>query len=177
MPRLRHFDNLNTARFVTFSCYHRYRLLTDPNVIESFLHELDSIRKKYDLKLFGYVIMPEHVHLVVHPRDGLGLGRVIGELKSLSARSMLPLLQGNHARLTDRLIVTRGGEERLAFWQLRCYDHNCRTPETVKEKIVYCHKNPVVRGLVADPGEWRWSSYNWYEGRADVPLAMDELDA
>jgi len=177
MPRLRHLDNLNTARFVTFSCYHRYRLLTDTDVIQLFLNELDNIRKKFDLRLFGYVIMPEHVHLVIHPRDGLGLGRIIGELKSLSARSMLPLLQGNHTRLTDRLRVTRGGEERLAFWQLRCYDHNCRTPETVKEKIGDCHKNPVVRGLVADPGDWVWSSYNWYEGSVNVPLAMDELDS
>ena len=94
MPRLRHLDNLNSARFVTFSCYHRYRLLTDTDVIQLFLNELDNIRKKYDLRLFGYVIMPEHVHLVIHPRDGLGLGRIIGELKSLSAQLMLPLLQG-----------------------------------------------------------------------------------
>ena len=49
-------------------------------------------------------------------------------------------------RLRHRLAVTRRGEVRLVFWQARYYDHNCRTPETVKEKIVYCHKNPVTEG-------------------------------
>ena len=89
---------------------------------------------------------------------------------------MLLLRRANHSRLMDRLVVDRGGEIRLAFWQAQCYDHNCRTFETVKEKIMYCHKNPVARGLVTDPGDWIWSSYNWYEGQVDVPLAMDEID-
>jgi putative transposase len=44
------------------------------------------------------------------------------------------------------------------FWQKRCYDHNCRTNETVLENIKYCHKNPVTRGLVKDPGDWQWSA-------------------
>lgn len=176
MPRLRHIDDLNTTRFVTFSCYHRFRLLTDTAVIQTFLSQLDGIRNQYQLKLYGYVIMPEHVHLVVHPPNGVGLGRVIGELKSRSARSMLPQLHQNRSRSTTRLTVNRRGEVRLAFWQARCYDHNCRTVETVKEKIVYCHKNPGARGLVTDPGDWMWSSYNWYEGRTDVPLAVDEID-
>jgi putative transposase len=176
MPRLRHFDHLSTARFVTFSCYRRYRLLTDPSLIQMFLNELDALRTKCRLKYFGYVIMPEHLHLVCHPPDGLSLGRVVGELKSRSARPMLAMLHATYGRRVDRLQVVRRGRQRLAFWQARCYDHNCRMPETVMEKIRYCHKNPVVRGLVTDPGNWVWSSNHWYEGRRDVPLAMDELD-
>jgi putative transposase len=177
MPRLRHFDHLNTARFVTFSCYHRYRLLTDPSVIRMFLRKLDAIRTKYRLKYFGFVVMPEHVHLVCHPPDGVALGQVIGELKARSAKPMLSLLRAEYGRRIDRLQVVRRGRVRLAFWQARCYDHNCRAPETVKEKIRYCHKNPVVRELVNEPGDWEWSSYNWYEGHEDAPLAMDDMGA
>ena len=164
------------ARFVTFSCYHRFRLLTSPAVIQVFLDELDGVRSRHSLRLFGYVIMPEHVHLVLWPPDRLKLGVVIGQLKSLSARRMLPLLQNRRGSTLDRLEVKRGGENRIAFWQIRCYDHNCRTPETVREKIVYCHKNPVVRGSVSDPADWRWSSFNWYAGREDVPISMDEAN-
>jgi len=141
----------------------------------TFLNQLDRIRNQYQFKLHGYVIMPEHVHMVLHPPDGMRLGRVIGELKSRSARLILQVFR-ERGRPIDRLTVTRGGKVCLAFWQARCYDHNCRTPETVKEKIIYCHKNPVTRGLVSGPGDWRWSSYNWYEGRNDVPLAMDAID-
>ena len=106
----------------------------------------------------------------------LKLGRVIGRLKSQLARRMPPLLHGGHGRRVDRLRVTRGGEDRLVFWQIRCYDHNCRSFETAKEKIDYCHRNPVKRGLVSEPGEWRWSSYNWYAGNSDVLISMDESD-
>ena len=57
-----------------------------------------------------------------------------------------------------------------------CYDHNCRTLETVLEKINYCHNNPVRAGLVGDPGDWKWSSYGWYQGDIDVPIIMDKIE-
>ena len=176
MPKLRHYDNFNTARFVTFSCYHRYQLLNSRAAQDCFVHQLRSIRDRYRLKLFGYVIMPEHVHLVMHPTTTLALGRVIGELKSLSARAILSSNQMVTDQERSRLRITRRGESRVAFWQPRCYDHNCRTPETVVEKINYCHNNPVKRGLVGSPADWRYSSYRWYQGVEDVPLEMDELD-
>ncbi|MCB2231146.1 hypothetical protein KQH82_10565 [bacterium] len=74
-------------------------------------------------------------------------------------------------------MIRKDGRERWAFWQPRCYEQKCRTPQTVLEKIRYCHLNPVKRGLVKEPGAWRWSSYNWYEGRSDVPIAMDEFES
>lgn len=176
MPLLRHFDHLNTARFVTFSCFHRYRLLTATPVLNVFIHELNGLRARHNLKLYGYVVMPEHVHLVMWLPDTLRLGAVIGELKSYSAKRVLPLLKFQQARSLDRLTVVRRGIQQTVFWQSRCYDHNCRTCEAVSEKIEYCHNNPVKRGLAAEPGDWLWSSYNWYVGRTDVPIQMDEPD-
>ena len=44
------------------------------------------------------------------------------------------------------------------------------------EKFNYCHNNPVVAGLVREPSEWKWSSYNWYQGATDVPIEMDAFD-
>ncbi|MBU0983419.1 MAG: transposase [candidate division Zixibacteria bacterium] len=176
MTQLRHYDNLGTARFVTVSCYHRYRLFSNAVVIRLFLEELDQIRSRYDLRILGYVVMPEHVHVVVWPLDGLAFGRVVGELKSRSARAILAHLRTESTRPLDRLSVTRDGEKRTVFWQRRCYDHNCRTPEAVREKINYCHMNPVKRGLVRSPCDWRWSSFNWYEGKRDVPLDVDEWE-
>ena len=173
MPRLRHYDHLNTARFVTFSCYRRHKLLTSPGVIMVFLHTLQSIRARYAIRIFGYVVMLEHIHLVLHPPDSLKLGPVIGELKSQSASR---IIAEGLVTLPCNCTIVKDGRRRQAFWQPRCYDHNCRTPETVVEKINYCHNNPVARGLVTEPGEWQWSSYNWYAGVSDAPLAMDELE-
>jgi len=50
-------------------------------------------------------------------------------------------------------------------------------PESTREKIEYCHANPVRKGLVKCPSEWRWSSYKWYEGHTDVPIEMDAIEA
>ncbi len=162
MPRLRHYDDLGTARFVTFCCYRMGEYLLDSLSRELLVKYLREARTKHLFKLMAYVIMPEHVHLVMWPPDGMKLGLVIGEIKSKMAREYfaftMPDIQGTRV-----------------FWQKRCYDHNCRTPETVREKIEYCHNNSVRRGLVQEPGDFEWSSYNWYQGMRNVPLDMDEV--
>lgn len=163
MTRLRHFDHLGTGRFVTFSCYRRLPFLSETRPKEIFLRQLDLARTKHCFKILGYVVMPDHVHLVLYPLEGMKMGLVIREIKSHSARQYF----AEHP-------VGEPDAKRV-FWQLRCYDHNCRTSETVREKINYCHNNPVKLGLVSDPGEWIWSSYNWYHGVSDVPLGVDEI--
>jgi len=120
--------------------------------------------------------MPEHVHLVVLPPDDALLGIEIGRLKSLTAREMLPILRSQPGQKIDKLSIVRNGVKRPAFWQARCYDHNCRTPQTVREKIIYCHKNPVTRGLVDAPENWPWSSYRWYSGLDGVELEIDGIE-
>jgi len=172
MPKLRHYDHLNTARFITFSCYRRHMLLTTKPVILAFLETLLSIRLQHHIRIFGYVIMPEHAHLVLHPRIKSKLGAVIGELKSKSASR---IIAEGLITLPANCRVVKDGRERRIFWQPRCYDHNCRTTLTVVEKINYCHNNPVVRKLAGEPGQWQWSSFNWYAGQSDVPLEMDEF--
>ena len=164
MPKLRHYDNTGTARFVTFNCFHNETTLNNDRARDILIKYINYARNKHRFLLLGYVIMPEHLHLVLLPTDGMPLGRVVGEIKSLTARewfrSNAPQLKGMQH----------------AFWQKRCYDHNCRTPESVRGKIEYCHRNPVLRGLVRESKDWNWSSYNWYQGVRDVPLEMDKYE-
>ena len=163
MPRLRHFDHEDTARFVTFNCYRNLKALDSYDAKQILVKRINEIRSKHDFKLLGYVIMPNHVHLVIHPPNGMPLGRVVGQIKSLTARDWFSRsnIEPNHRRV---------------FWQKRCYDHNCRTNKAVREKIEYCHNNPVTAGLAKEPGEWTWSSYNWYLGVRDVPIAIDSVE-
>jgi putative transposase len=172
LTNLRHYDHLGTARFVTFSCYHRFRLLSDASVIRTFLTELGSLRK-LGVKILGYVVMPEHVHLVLLPPDAMQVGLEVGHLKSRSARQMLAILEKSAGGKTYQLWTDRNSKSRRVFWRRRCYDHNCRSPEKTREKIEYCHKNPVTRGLAQEPGDWPWSSYRWYAGLDGVELEID----
>jgi putative transposase len=101
---------------------------------------LDHIRYRYNLLVAGYVVMPEHVHLLVsEPRRG-SLARFVQALK---------------------LSVALRRPER-PFWQARYYDFNVRSEEKRIEKLRYMHRNPVVRGLVAKPEDWKWSSFRHY---------------
>lgn len=163
MPKLKHYDDLGTARFVTFSCYRRGGYLSDPGALELIVRHIERARVNHGFKLWGYVIMPEHVHLVLLSPDSMRLGLVIREIKSKMAREYFALTMSD--------VVGIG-----VFWQKRCFDHNCRSQKTTREKIVYCHNNPVKRGLVREPSEYKWSSYNWYQGRRNEPLAMDECE-
>ncbi len=165
MTTLRHFDDEGTARFVTFSCYRRLPFLNDKLAKQIVVEELSRVRDKHCFRLLAYVIMPEHVHLVLLPPDGMKLGLVVRELKSVSARRFFQ----------ERPFRTPG--QKRVFWMRRCYDHNCRTADSTVEKIRYCPNNPVVRGLVSDPGEWIWSSYKYYHGSGDVTLVVDKIEA
>jgi len=79
MPQLRHYDNLGTARFITFSCYHRRPLFASDAEYAIMIDELRCARHTHGFFLLGYVIMPNHVHLVIHPQNILEMGRVIAK--------------------------------------------------------------------------------------------------
>lgn len=176
MSNLKHYDNLGTARFLTFSCHRRQKLFNDEKVNAIFIRNLDRIRKKYDFKLLGYVLMPNHVHLVIYPRESLKIGKVIGELKSLSARDILRYYKNIGNSVLKELVVRRDGIQRYAFWQRRCYDHNCRGQSAVLEKLNYCHNNPINKKLVIKQSDWIWSSYNWYYGSGDSLITIDDFE-
>ncbi len=137
------------------------------------LDNIDQTRQEFQLRLLGYVIMLDHVHLVVIPPVEAELGRIIGDLKRTSARDILDFLRTNDSALLEELMVVRDGRLKSVLWQKRCFDHNCRNDDAVKSRIEYCHSNPVKRGLVQNAEDWPWSSCRWYLGIKDVKLRID----
>ena len=127
--------------FLTFSCYRRRDYLSAVAAMELFEDALERVRLRYRFVVAGYVVMPEHVHLLVNePARGL-LSRAIQALKlSLTMRS-----------------------RQRPFWQAHYYDFNVSTHEKFVEKLRYIHRNPVVRGLVGKPEDWLWSSFRHYQ--------------
>ncbi len=174
MNRLVRFDETGMTHFITFSCYRHLALLTNDLDVYIFLEELERTRRTHDLSLLGYVVMPDHIHLVIHAENATPLSIIIGYAKSRSAFRIISRWKSAHIPLLSTLCVLRDNRPKHAFWQRRCYDHNCRNANTVREKIRYCHMNPVKAGLVSSPQDWRWSSYRWYEGLHDNLVQIDE---
>lgn len=149
--------------FITCSCYRRLPFLRDARKRDLLLRILNSVREKYQFSLVGYVIMPEHIHLLIsEPKIGTP-GTVMQVLKQGVSRSL-------RAKARRR---TRGNQMRLwsadlektpkSFWQRRFYDFNVWTRKKRIEKLHYMHMNPVKRGLVTAPQLWMWSSYRFYQ--------------
>jgi putative transposase len=139
---LKRYQQARDLHFVTFSCYRRRPFLQPAAAKRVFERALEQTRRQYAFWVTGYVIMPEHVHLLVSEPERKPLARALQALKQSVAR---------------RLIA---GREH--FWQARYYDFNVFTSKKRVEKLRYMHRNPVKRGLVKEPQDWPWSSFRHY---------------
>jgi putative transposase len=123
-----------------------------------FLRVLEEVRRRYGFVVIGYVVMPEHIHLLISEPERGDPSKVMQVLKQRVARRLLrrkrtPAGQGT---LFD------SGMAVDHFWQRRFYDFNVWSARQQSEKLLYMHRNPVTRGLVSAPELWAWSSYRWY---------------
>jgi putative transposase len=158
--------------FVTFSCYRRQRLLGSVSARNLFLKVLGDVRSRYKFCLVGYVVMPEHVHLLIGEPKRANPSKVIQALKQSVSRR----LRNKSRRKVSPKQLRLGfsvAEKHPHLWQRRFYDFNVWSYKKKLEKLRYMHFNPVKRGLVRDPNDWPWSSYSFYEGRDDGLLKMD----
>jgi REP-associated tyrosine transposase len=136
--------------FVTFSCFGRRRLLGTPDARNCFVHVLAQIRSRHTFSLIGYVVMPEHVHLLFTEPNRGDPSRTLQVLKQRASRNLLPKHRDGDARAEQH------------FWQRRFYDFNVWSGKKITEKLNYMHLNPVTRGLVVHPRDWPWSSWSHY---------------
>ena len=145
--------------FITCSCYRRLPLLGSARSRDRFLSILEETRQRYQFVVVGYVVMPEHIHLLISEPEVGTPSTVMQVLKQRTAHALLPKRKRRHPRQRNLF----GDEpERRAFWQARFYDFNVWTTKKRVEKLRYMHRNPVKRGLVKLPEQWRWSSYRFY---------------
>jgi putative transposase len=145
--------------FITCSCYRRLPNLRTAGRRNRFLSILEQSRQGYRFVVVGYVVMPEHFHLLM-TEPGVGMpSTVMQVLKQRTARALLPKRKATDPR--QRPLFSHA-LERSPFWQARFYDFNVWTSKKRVEKLRYMHRNPVKRGLAASPEQWRWSSYRFY---------------
>ncbi len=163
MPtNLKRYYGLGDLHFLTFSCYGRLPLLNTARARNVFVQALRKIRERYGFALVGYVVMPEHVHLLIGESPGATPSVILKVLKQRVSRD-LRMEERNLPTAELQSLLRNGDEELPRFWQPRFYDFNVYSAMKKREKLEYMHANPVKRGLVNDPGAWIWSSYLFYE--------------
>jgi len=180
--------------FLTFSCYRRRQLFRNEVYCDLFLKILERVRRRYRLVVLGYVVMPEHVHLLVSEPQRETLSIAVQALKLGLVRSLKcsgggvvagdPRSRKNGetwgtltcGTLTSGTPTHGTPIHPQRFWQARFYDFNVWTERKRIEKLNYIHRNPVERGLVASPEQWRWSSFRWYLCGEPGPVQINDTD-
>lgn len=159
MPsRLKRYYGTDHLHFITFTCYHRQPWLASQRRRDLFLKVLEQARERYQFVVVGYVVMPEHVHLLISEPEKSDPSRAIQAVKQGFARHVLRPVRQQRRKGQAQLFA--GEAEHV--WQKRFYDFNVWSRHKRIEKLRYMHENPVRRGLVLEPEQWTWSSYRSY---------------
>ena len=142
--------------FITSSCYRRQALLGTVWRRDLFVKVLEKVQQRYQFVVVGYVVMPEHFHLLISEGEKANPSVVIQALKLGVARRILAARK--RKRNEQQGVLWEDGTANR-MWQARFYDFNVWSGRKRVEKLRYIHRNPVRRGLVERPEQWRWSSF------------------
>ena len=156
---LKRFHHSGQSHFVTFTCYHRLPHLADDKTCQAFVLALERARKLYQFRVYGFVAMPERVHLLISEPESGTIAKAVQALKLSSS------LRTTAARECSN--------DRPPLWQKRYYDRNIRDYAEFVEKLQYLHRNPVMRGLVGRAEDWKWGSFRHYALREECGVEIE----
>ena len=159
-------DNNRHAYFVTFSCYHRRKLLDDDRAKGIVVHYLSAQLGNQSGVCMGFVIMPNHVHALVRFQQAETLSTFVGQWKRRSSLALKKLFQIKLTSYGAKFDLTG------PMWQAKYYVNNVFSPAKAKEKLRYMHNNPVTAGLVQRAEDWRFSSAGWYLKNRSVGVPL-----
>ena len=141
MPKLKRYNLPNHAYFITTKTLNNVPLFANEDVAQLFLSTLFELKDRYQFQLFSFVIMPDHIHLLLVPSAAYTISALMQKIKGLFAKKYREY-SGNPG----------------SVWQKSFYDFVIYSEEKLIEKTLYIHQNPVRRGLVADEKDYKFSS-------------------
>ena len=159
--------------FITFTCFRRLPLLSSVRAKNAFVQILGETRDRYGFSLVGYVVMPDHIHLLIsEPVKGTP-STVIQVLKQRVSRRLRRKRRAPASQLN--LLFATGDDALPRFWQRRFYDFNVWSLKKRVEKLDYMHMNPLKRRLVKHPRDWPWSSFSFYSNLKQGLIRVDPV--
>ena len=174
---VKHYDEPGHCHELTFSCYRRMPLLTNNPWRTLFCQSIERAVQRHQYQLFAFVLMPEHVHLLVQPTcDESPVSSLLKAIKRpFSYRIKQRPIESSSPLLKKLTIRQRPGVMTFRYWQEGPgYDRNMTSPKAILSAIDYIHENPVRRGLCRRTVDWKWSSARHYlnsddPGDPDLP--------
>src|SRR5262245_30954649 len=154
--------------YVTASCHHRAPVFKDEQCCLTFFQTLQELREQRAFKLVAYVLMPDHCHLIVNPRDG-DITVLVGALKGITARQIIDASNGRFRleKPSYDLAINQVWQESFKAFPLW-------SDWMIWQKINYIHKNPLKAQLVKSSADYWWSSFRAFYFQSGEPLAVDK---
>jgi putative transposase len=151
--------------YVTSNIYRRLPILRSPSFVLSILDSLNYYRYLYICKLLGYVIMPDHIHLLIWPQEAQVITDLMRDFKRFTLGRITRQARVEGKVEWPRSFERAGSEtERAQFkvWQDSFWEQCIYTEDFLRQKLNYIHLNPVRAGLMKNPADYPYSSYRNY---------------
>lgn len=139
--------------FITVVTCARRKVLLTGTIPAVLLNNLAFYRKRHNFKLIGFVIMPDHIHLIIYPQGNKAINTILHDYKSYTAQ-----------------VINIELKQKGSFWHKGFNDRLIRSREELNRELRYIHKNPVEAGLVDNLEDYQFSSWQYY-----ADLIKDDL--
>ncbi|MBF0493664.1 MAG: transposase [Candidatus Omnitrophica bacterium] len=154
----RHFED-KAIYFVTTVTNDRTNIFVSEKAVNLLLLTIEYFKITLDYKVYAYCLLPEHLHILIHPIGKYNLSYI------------MQMIKGDLARRFNRMNNIIG-----PVWQKRFYDEGIRSETMLLNKMEYIHNNPVKHKLVMDLNHYPHSSYHHYYKKNCSVLHIDKLE-
>ena len=173
--KVKHHNIAGDAHFLTFSCYRRYQLLSRDRSRLWLIDSRESARNRHGFHLWAWVIMPEHVHVLLWMPDAeMEADKILASIKKPVSHKAVRYLKQHAPSFLKKLTVVNANRTYHRFWQPGAgWDENLFNPPAIHNAIQYIHDNPVRRRLVEKATDWPWSSARDWAGIGHPCIQVD----
>lgn len=169
MSRKYKFQEKNGAYFISFATVYWIDLFTRIQYFDIIIKALDYCRTNKGMEIFGYCIMPSHIHLIFRSADGKP-SELIRDFKGFTSRQIIKAIQENNQESRKEWMLwmfAKAGEKNsnvknYQLWQQHNQPIQIWSLKVFEQKLNYIHQNPVKSGFVTEPWEWKYSSARNY---------------
>ena len=158
MPKLKRIILENYCYFITTNTHNGEKIFRDKKVIKIIIKDLEFYQKKFDFKLHGFVIMPNHLHLLVTPSEKGDISRIMHDFKSHTSQ-----------------VINKNFNRKKPLWQEGFYEHVIRDKFDFNRKMDYIHKNPLMAEIVKGLEDYRFSSFKNYYLEDESLIKVDRI--
>ena len=181
MSRKYKFGESTGAYFISFATVYWIDVFTRDIYFSVIIESLDYCRKNKGMEIYGYCIMPSHVHLIFRSAEADPSG-LIRDFKGFTSRKMLKTIEENAQEsrkewmlwMFEKAGKKNSNVKNRQFWQQNNKPIELWSLNVFEQKLNYIHNNPVISGFVTNPIDWKYSSARNYGNNDDTILEIDK---